>query len=745
MRLLSFSSRGTAIVASFLLLLAPAYADEPGDQPGGAAQQGVETEAAAEPAATMPRGIEEIVITANKQESKLQATPLAVSAFSNSDYEDFQIDRAEDIMLLVPSMSFFFERLYIRGVGRTQNSLGMDPGVAMYNDGVYRSDLAVLFGSSLGTERLEVMRGPQGTIYGRNATGGAVNFVSQRPTQEYSVQGRANLGNYATREYGLLVGGPITDWLRVSAQISDESRDGWQDNVGSGRDLRAENRRFYELQVEADLSEDVSLWVKWNKSLWDPDSGLVVSPNTRLTPYITDNPFGGTSGAIVFNPQADYPVPNPGERDGFKSNVNDTPKVRLQDTWSITAELSWDAGPVQVKYLYGWQTYDWNYRHGDWDTTDRTDGNVVSGIFDFNTFSFVRGFVPGANRQVNFIREHKTYYSHELQLHSDTDDRFQWQAGLYYYNEEIDQPLTIYVPDQASASQICNSCAFPTAANPFGLFDISDIVPNVNNAGGHFTNILYYQKGDLKSEAYSGHVELYYDLTETVRLTAGGRYSYDHKRGEEIQESYVDPLFYGVDYTQDPNVGTPGDDFFAGILPPLENCCFLVVDRSTQRTTDHWNAMTGRLILDWTPDDDTLMYAMYNVGYKSGGFRLGAIQPNPTFKQEKVNSYEVGLKKTFLDKRVLVNTAAYWYWYKNMQVLTQFQGANDPFPLQQVVNAPRTKFYGYEVEAKISVTDNFFLSGNYSYNFGEFTRFCCALDLDFPENGLQDLKGNDTI
>ncbi len=543
MRLLSISSRGTAIAASFFLLLAPAYADEPGGQPGEMAPQGVQTEAAPEPATPLPRGVEEIVITANKRETNLQETPLAVSAFSQTDYEDFRIDSANDIALLVPSVSFFFGRLYIRGVGRTQNALGMDPGVASYNDGIYRSDLAsVLYNSSFGTERLEIMRGPQGTLYGRNATGGAVNYVTQRPTDEFEYQGTADIGNYAKREYGLSVSGPITDWLRFKLLAIDNSRDGIQENIGTGRDFDSQNNRHYDVQLEADLTEDVSLWVKWTKDLWDYEGGLIVAAQTRSTKYIDDSPFGGTSGLIGFNNQfgCDVPEPstvtfgcppNPGVRNGRKSLINDVPSSRLQDTWSITAELQWDAGPVLFTYLYGYQTYDFNYKHGDWDTTSRTDSLVANistlttDFVDFGFDPFGLGSVAGANQVMHYVREAKTYYSHELNVASQGDGRFNWLASLYYYHEDIDQPFTLYKPFQSNLQNICVSCGtlgenlVPGLAN---FLDISVIRPNTNDAGGqNLSGITYYQNGTIESTAYSGHVELYYDLTETLRLTGG--------------------------------------------------------------------------------------------------------------------------------------------------------------------------------------------------------------------------------
>jgi iron complex outermembrane receptor protein len=149
--------------------------------------------------------LEEVVVTAQKREENLQDTALAITAFTSDKLDQLNISTASDYEALVPSLSFRNEpsRLSIRGVGRASNSLGLDPGVAVYRDGIYNAETGILGrATSLTTERVEILRGPQGTLFGRNATGGAVSITSKRPTDEFEHHVRAKVGSYNQIDYG---------------------------------------------------------------------------------------------------------------------------------------------------------------------------------------------------------------------------------------------------------------------------------------------------------------------------------------------------------------------------------------------------------------------------------------------------------------------------------------------------------------------------------------------------------------
>lgn len=696
-----------------------------------------ESAQAAEPPRRAHVGLEEIVVTAEKREALLNETPIAVTAFDTSTMEDLQINSATDYTTLVPSLSYRQtpNRIFIRGIGRTQNSLGLDPGVAIYTDGVYTSETAALNSAAFGVERIEVLRGPQGTLYGRNATGGAVNFITQGPQDEFSWQARARIGSYATREYGLLATGPITDWLRFHVLATDNSRDAYTDNA-SGHDVGTANARFYRVQLEADLTEDLTLWIKWNKALWDyipQGSGL---GSTTLTPWQTCCNVSPITFSSQRNITAVTGRVNPATRDAHEADINSVGTVRLQNTYHVSSNLTWQLDTVQVKYIGGFQTYDFNSKHTDFDGTPRTDGFGLSS-------SDLIVEEAGINDVRLFVREDKQYYSHELQVTSTTDSPLQWIAGLYYYNEEIEQPLTVYKPNQPNLKNICVSCGNALDLGNFNfvrpfltpVLGPPELRANTSNAGTNVEGVVFHQQGKLKSKAYAAYGEVYWSFAERFKLTAGLRSSKDRKHGEEYQTIVLDALYIDLDYR-----GVSG----------LPDCCGFYVhsldfpERNgviSNKVRDDWRATTGRLVLDFQPDDDTLLYASATQGYKAGGLRLGSFQPS--FQDEEVLSYEVGAKRGFFDSRLQLNAAVFLYDYEDMQVLRSFVDSSG-ITLSEVVNVPEAEVYGFELEMYSLPLPHLRVFGNYSYSHAEIDSRFVALDDSFPDvngNGIGDEPG----
>ena len=160
--------------------------------------------------------LEEIIVTATKRETTLADTPVAVTAFTNTTRDRLGIEGIQDIADITPGMTVQDapNRISMRGVGRLTNALGSDPGVGIYADGIYTSETAAVAATTLTNERIEVLRGPQGTLYGRNTIGGAVNAISIRPSDEFEGELRTRLGNFDQVYVGAAISGPVSDSLR---------------------------------------------------------------------------------------------------------------------------------------------------------------------------------------------------------------------------------------------------------------------------------------------------------------------------------------------------------------------------------------------------------------------------------------------------------------------------------------------------------------------------------------------------
>jgi len=634
--------------------------------------------------------LEEVIVTAQKREESLQDTAIAITALSGEAFDELNISDSSDYEAIVPSLSVRDtpSRLFIRGVGRVTNSLGTEPGVAIYLDQIYSSEIGILGrASSLTTERLEVLRGPQGTLFGRNATGGAVSVTSKKPAEEFEHHVRAKAGNYGQFNVGASSSGPITDSLRYRVFAYSNSRDGYIDN-SAGKDIWDQDTQGFGAQISWDISDTLNLWLSYQKDEVDNIGSGVNAGGFLITPYFTDLV---TQDGFLLSAQYQWDKENPAVNDSYKVDMNDPLRTHNKGNNKYIAHLTWDLENVTVKYIGSYLEDQTTLENGDLDFTSNPDNRLVEGAAGITET-----------------------YNHELQLLSAGDGPLQWVAGLYYYHGLKEQPYSI---QSLEAEYLENTV-------PSLTFDPSLIEPNL------FGRYQYWQLGDLKSESTAAYLDANYSFNESWKLTAGVRYSIDEKEGAEQQYVVADSLVYGIDY---------------GTIPGFPaNCCGWLItspEEATRTLKDDWSNVSGRVVLDYMPTDHDLFYASISTGYKAGGFRLGTLQPNPSFDEEQVLSLEFGYKGTFSDT-LRVNVAAYWYDYADMQVLVP-RLTDENLPVEEIVNVDAAEVKGFEVEATWLASDALMFIANYSYIDGEYTDFCCAIDtIGAPELGEQDLSGN---
>lgn len=647
--------------------------------------------------------LEEVIVTAQKREEGLQDTAIAITALTGDMMDDLNITQTGDYEAIVPSLSVREEpaRLSLRGVGRVTNSLGTEPGVAVYTDQVYSSEIGVMSrATSLTTERVEVLRGPQGTLFGRNATGGAINVTSKRPTDEFEHHVRATVGNYDTVNLGASSSGPITDTLRYRVHGFQNTRDGYIENEG-GKDIWDLDTIGLGAQLDWDISDTVNLWFSYAKDETDDYRSGLFAQGILITPYVTDKV---TQDGFFLSEQFGWDKTNPTVRDTYKVDYNDTLRTSDEDNNKYTAHLTWDLDAVTLKYIgyYGENHF-----------------TAEGGDFGFTSSPDVRG-LEGTEQIQDSV-------SHELQILSMSDSALQWVVGLYYFDENKEQPYNATTP---SADLLDNAIPIDPAliTNPEAL------LPNPER---------YQVKNEnsLETTSKAIYADANYSFNSEWKLTMGIRYSEDEKEGKESSLLVSDPRVSSTI--------VPGIPDYA-ILKPLwnavgfpENCCgFLIKDPASGRTLeDEWDNVSGRIVLDYTPSDDSLIYASISNGFKSGGFNLGTTAPVPSFDEETVLSYELGYKGTF-DNTLRINAAAFFYDYTDMQV--QVPAVNEQgLAVKQLVNSGESEVYGLELEATWLATENLTLLANYSYLNGEYTDFCCIVDdIGDPDGGAQDLSGN---
>ncbi len=669
--------------------------------------------AAEQPAATAETGgEEEVVVTAQKRSQRLQDVPVAISAYTAETRQLLGLQNVQDYTAFTPGLSYSGsnDRVFVRGIGRQTNTNGSDPGVATYTDGVYDAQTFTVGASDFFLDRVEILRGPQGTLYGRNSIGGAINAISKRPTEEFAAEARVTIGSYDTRNLEASASGPLSDWLRARfAGALYSQGDGYFENVAGGpSEGGAGDRHYVELQLEADIGDDATAWLKVFSNGIDATSRStnVVTPYD-FAPYppgyiAPGSAFGFLTGTAV----SAGPATNPGINDIRKFSTDTPQTMDLSDSLGVAGEFAWDLGNVQLKYIGGYQQYLLTQ------VSDLDNTAVTSYSFPLrpnSTCSFVPGcFALPVNPSQRFIYvEDKNFTSHELNFSSTDDGPVQWIAGVYYYSENFRQEAHFNAPGQAQLKAPVNG-----PANPSGDFVF---------AGSDFRT---------QSIAVFGQVD--WQVTDTVKLTGGLRYTHDKKEGTEAFRIICLGCAPGTT-PDDLGILTPGIDLtttFASALPAPGVSTPLIIDPVTGQAIrgleDTWEAVTGTAGIEWSPDRDTLAYARYSRGYKSGGFNAGGISLLPRTDPEQVDAFELGLKRNWGGDFQL-NAAAYYYNYKDLQVpLTVIipGGAS----LTEFFNISESHSYGIELEALWRPTDDLQIMANYAFAGSEIQEACCFVD-----------------
>ncbi|WP_028008333.1 TonB-dependent receptor [Solimonas flava] len=710
---------------------------------------------AVEPAPAAPPALEEIVVTAEKRSDRLQRVPLAITAITADQREERGIKSVNDIADVTPGLSYDkgtgSDRISVRGIGRLTSAIGTDAGIAVYNDGVFTGSGTQIQKSPLFVDRVEVLRGPQGTLYGQNSIGGAINVVSKRPSSQFDAQARGAYGSYGAFELEGFVSGPLRDGLLGRLSLSQTGQQDAQfDNEGPADGLGREQHRLAEAQLQFGDGAPWQVWTRLSYREWDdrkPTANLV-------TPYVRDQ----FSNAVYPNPAYRYEQENPGVGNFHRINTNRDSVYQINENYAAVLEASYDLGAVRAKYLGGWQTLKLPLR-GDFDRTARGDFRVgLPG--DPQTFTLLDpdGYtISGDMRSQTDVD--KTYWSNELTF-SGEDERLRWIAGLY---ESGDRSTTVGVlrnPGQPQYEQPLTQASVlgvPSAALPNPARDVLRTA------------------ADLDVRSYSGFGQLDWHLSERAKLSFGLRYTRDEKKAREqlrivLWSPSNNPLVSGLSLQDlgatisdqlDSLIGlNPGLD--TGALPPTDPlCCTGRGDNepayditptlsgapastsgpAVRHLDRSWTGRTGRLAFDYAASRRALVYASYARGYKAGGFRLGGFSQDYDVGPEHADAFELGLKSDWTPL-LRTNLALFYTQYRDAQVPLLFDNGVTADNL--FINLERSRSYGAELESQWIALRGLSFNFSYSWLVAEIQSACCFVNLEVPpeQRSPQALDGN---
>lgn len=607
--------------------------------------------------------LDEIVVTARRTEENLQSTPVAVTAVGAEALERNQVADVTDLQRTAPSLSVAtgapsasgFAFVAIRGQGNLQALVSNDPAVAIYVDGVYIPRPSQGLTDLLDLQRVEVLRGPQGTLFGRNTVGGALNIISADPTGELGGMIRVEAGSYDQMGASLVLDAPITERLSGRFVASTRERDGYGKSIPLGRDVWDQSSTFFrgKLKYEDDRAR-VVLSGDYNK----------IEDNGQFTALLAYAPqvFGptGSFGPFGLAPILDASLHRDGSfytsyATGYFKPVNnpnfatlpaevralyDKPLGNQVEAYGFGLDASIDIGPVTLKSITG-------YRFSDSDGVIDTDGTPAPILTTWAGYS-------------------SEQWSQEFQISGAFGERFNYIAGVYYSDE---------TGAEFSRSQNFGFLPYNAATRPYaGL------------AGQNYA--------DVTNTSLGVFGQGYYQLTDTLRIAAGLRWTWDSR----------DTVLYNYS-----TWGVPGTCSVA--KPDVAGVC-----AQTQEVEFDYPAWT--LGLDWQMTPDVFAYIQTRGASKSGGWntRAGSL---PAFEPENVRDVEGGLKATWFDRRLRTNLAVFHTWQSDVQrqaaALTP-AGAST----QYVVNAGDARVYGVELEGAYRPWAGMELAGNISLMDGEY-------------------------
>lgn len=706
--------------------------------------------------------LEEVIVTAEKRAQNIQDVPVAVSAYTSERRDALGVNTIEDVARMTPSLSYTNnDRLSIRGIGRLTNNIGTDPSVALYSDGIFSTSMADASTPSIFIDRVEILRGPQGTLYGRNSIAGTINVISKRPTKEFVGEVRGSAGNYGFWRTDALLRGPITDSLRYAIGGSMEKRDdGFIKNLGPAGDTADSDRWIGEAQLEADFGEHVTARLRYSKYEWQDSYGVGNTLEANISPFNNLSLSGTGTSALYYNTVFGYPNANPAVSDPYTIDTNWTAIGTLEDHHRVQLDVTADLGGATLKLFSGYQQYVYN-TSSDSDGTPRTTplsitvpaGGTLSVDLDgaagpLPSQNITRPAFTASNVSPDartFYMERQQWQSNELNLSSNSDGPVQWIVGLYQYSQKWDQPQGIRIAgDPALLAPV------GAPANPRGAF--------------------LYVDGHLETDSYAGFGQMDWSFADEWTVTLGARYTKDKKTGIDIAR-YVGRIpATAIGAADTPRTledaiiaqfpaGTPlaviqgfvptvGPQVAAAVLNATQGLA-LDLTRSTVCPTGvcaadlvdnpggglrrdlkgDWDAVTGTTGLQWEPNDSTNLYLRYSRGYKSGGWLASnGLTENPYADPEYVNSYEFGWKKRF-GNTFQVNSAVFFTDYKGMQTpLTVSLGT---ITAGRFLNLD-AEVKGVELETIWSPVENLELFVNYSYLDSEITKGCCFVDNTDP-------------
>lgn len=618
----------------------------------------------------------DIVVTANKREQNLNDVGLSVTAIGGEALAERRITSVQDIAAAIPGLKFAESGagtpIYtLRGIGFNEESLGVYPSVSVYTDEVPLPFPVLTLRAAFDLERVEALKGPQGTLFGQNATGGAINYIAAKPTDELRYGVEASYGRFNDISGNAFISAPLGDNAGVRLAFAAQDSDGWQRSLTRPGDRNGAQKYVAgRLTLSVDPSE--ALRLRATVTAWQDKSEpqaaqliairaqnpAAVQPAVFAAPFGTRNPrtadWTTTAPYVVFR--------NPAAGD-----------------FAVVPRTTGDLSPrSNRKFIQG-------ALRADLDVGDFATLTSITSYLDFSQhlFSDKDGTAQAVANIGDGLADIRSF-NQELRLANQGSGPFRWVLGANYEDSRTfeDQGLTF-----ANGSSSAPGTLF---INTTG----SEVLQNIRNYA-------FFANGE-------------YDLTDMFTVKLGGRYTNSRNRSDLCSkgngDGLVSTLFNIIGgFSGNPFTPIGVDDCY------VLNARGVPGDRFLQTLSE--DNFSWRAGVDFKPSDDALLFANVSRGYKAGSFPTLASADFKAYfpvTQESVMSYEAGFKASLADRMVQLNGAAFYYDYTDKQIRGKVV---DPIfdVLDVLINVPKSRIFGAEAELTVRPADGLSLGGSVTY------------------------------
>ena len=664
--------------------------------------------------------IQKVTITAQNRTQQLQEVPIALQVIKSDQITKLAANNMADLNGYIPGLTVDDQQptqpnYTIRGIGSGDTFVGTDAPVGIYVDGVYTGKTGGALMNFNDMDRVEVLKGPQGTLFGRNSAAGAISVITKEPSKELENEYNVRLGQYGERYLDTMLNVPLSDTLAARMSFVDHKSNGWLTDASTGQPLNTQGDWGTRMALRWNAPDRTKVILSWEHESLNqqarPDISLIPAALKIPVPQFPADP------ATYLNP-LNAPAYN-------NMNADNNVERRL-----------FNAVTLRISHPMEWATFDSTtaYRHfNSVNITSNTGTNEPNSYLDTGN------------------QEKNTTFQQEFRL-SGKNDTVDWLAGASFFHEAANQQSQVItntdtldtiinntqgIPLYTTINQLANGVGLPV--NMFG----NGWQENMNNV--------------MTSKSYAFYGDAIWHLTDKLNLTTGVRFSHDSKAF-----SWYNPLRSapGLDsqlaILNTPQAALGGANFWqfisnyptpANPLVPADQAAMLQGATVTNIEYNNpasatspfgmnksWTDTSPRLVLDYKFTPDLMVFGSGTKGYQSGGFNAQSVAGQ--YSPEEVRSYELGVKSTFPEAHAQVNASVFYYKFTNLQNLTLVQNGN-AIPQYQITTSDQIA-KGLDIDGQWKATRNLRLTAVGEYidqKYGTYTD-ANGVNLDNQPSGL---------